>query len=107
MEGLDRTIVTEGYPTEVGLHLLWTDAYGWPAIHILQVRVTNGRTVWWKPGFGGTDRPAEIPGMFRFVYDRLLGSSRITPEALAHFEALQHRTSLEVQKMLAAKDKET
>lgn len=105
MEGLDRTIISEGYPTEAGLHLLWTEHGGWPAIHIVQVQVAAGRTVWWKPGYGGTDQRQDIPSMFKFAPDKHLGSSRITPEALAHFEALHYRTLLGVRKMLAARSK--
>lgn len=107
MEGLDSPLIAKGYPTEPGLHLLWWDHNGWPAIAIVLVQLAEGLgTVWSKLGFGGTDRWQEIHRLFGFQYDEYLGQSRITPEALAHFEMIQQRVSLEVKEMWAAGRKE-
>jgi hypothetical protein len=101
MQGLDRTLVTEGYPTEPGLHLLWSDHNGWPVIAIVRVQVGDNRAVTWWQGVGGTDRWQGLPKMFRFAYDKYLGGSRCSPAAFAHYEALWARTSDEVKAMLA------
>lgn len=38
--------------------------------------------------------------MFRFCADQYLGSSRITPEAVAHYDELWKRTAAAVNAML-------
>lgn len=82
---LDKTIVKEGYPIEPGLHLLWSDHSGWPVIDIVRVQVNGSNVTWWR-GVGGTDRHHDIPRMFQFPYNGYLGNSRISPEAVAHYE---------------------
>lgn len=97
---LDRTLVTEGYPNEPGIHLLWSDQNGWPVLDLVQVQVTDSRIVWWK-GTGGTDREYDISKMFGFSFDQYLGSSRATPEAFSHYEVLWKIASEKVRAMLA------
>ncbi len=103
IEGIDSSLVTDGYPVDPGLHLLWSDQGGWPVIDLVRVQVDGNQEVTWWRGISGTDRWQELPQMFGFTYDKYLGSSRISPEAFAHFEILWLRVSFEVQKMLADK----
>ncbi len=100
MIGLDRELVTEGYPTKEGLHFLWSNHSGWPVIDVVRVQVTDTKVTWWR-GVDGTDRRTEVASMFRFGWTKYLGSSRITPEVLAHYETLWIRTSEEVKTMLS------
>ena len=99
MEGLDRSLVTEGYPTEDGLHFLWSDHQGWSVVDVVHVQVMDGLVTWWR-GTGGTNRQVEIPSLFQFDGSRYLGSSRIVPEAVTHYMALWRRTSEKVRAML-------
>lgn len=85
---VDRTLVTEGYPTEPGFHLLWSEHSGWPVVDLVLVEVIGDLVTWWK-GNGGTDRPQELPQLFQFIYDQYLGSSRVSAEAFAHYKALR------------------
>jgi len=101
MQGLDRALVTEGYPTEHGLHLLWSDHNGWPVIDIVRVQVDDNRVVTWWRGVGGTGRRQELPRVFGFAYDKYLGSSPVSLAAFAHYNALWARVSAEVKAMLA------
>lgn len=96
MDGLDRSLVAEGYPTEEGLHFLWSDHQGWPVLDVVRVQVTDGIVTWWR-GTGGTDRWTEVSKMFQFDGDRYLGSSRITPEIVAHYGALWKRASATIR----------
>jgi hypothetical protein len=92
--GLDRSLVAEDYPTAEGLHFLWSDQQGWPVLDVVRVDVTDGIITWWR-GTGGTNRRSEIPGLFGFEWDKYLGSSRISPEAVAHYEMVWRRTAAE------------
>jgi hypothetical protein len=95
----DRTIVREGYPSEEGMHILWSDEAGWPVISIVWVSVRDGKPTFWK-GSGGTDRTFEVPRLFGMWYDSYLGHSRVTPEALRYYEEQLMRTSVAVNEML-------
>lgn len=99
MNGLDRSLVTARYPTEDGLHFLWSDRNGWPVLDVVHVQVTDGIVTWWR-GIGGTNRPVEISGMFGFDPNQYLGSSRITPEAVAHYDELWKRAAAAVNAVL-------
>jgi hypothetical protein len=99
VNGLDRSLVAEDYPTAEGLHFLWSDHQGWPVLDVVRVDVTDGIITWWR-GTGGTNRRVEIPGLFGFEWDKYLGSSRISPEAVAHYETLWQRTAAAVRALL-------
>jgi hypothetical protein len=99
VNGLDRSLVAEDYPTAEGLHFLWSDQQGWPVLDVVRVDVTDGIITWWR-GTGGTNRRAEIPGLFGFEWDKYLGSSRISPEAVAHYEMMWRRTAAAVRALL-------
>lgn len=49
---VDRSLVTEGYPTEDGLHFLWSDHQGWPVLDVVHVQVTDGIVTWWRGQVG-------------------------------------------------------
>lgn len=107
IDDLDRSLVTPGLPDEPGLHLLWWDHNGWPAIAIVYVhRMSDGSLVWSKLGSGGTDRWHEIPSLFGFPHDKYLGQSVASPKALAHFEALRRRISCEISRAWASNQRE-
>lgn len=99
MNGLDRSLVTVGLPIMEGLHFLWSDHQGWPVLDVVHVQVKDGVVTWWR-GIGGTNRPVEVPGMFGFSPNQYLGSSRITPEVVAHYDELWGRTAAAVNAML-------
>ncbi len=101
MKDLDRSLVTAGYPTEDGFHFLWSDCLGWPVLNVVRVQVSDKTVTWWR-GVEGTDRQVEIPALFGFDYDKYLGSSRVTPEAVAHYSALNTQVSNAVKASLIA-----
>ncbi len=102
MNGLDRSLVTPGYPVEDGLHFLWSDHQGWPVLDVVRVQIADGIITWWR-GTGGTNRPSEITGLFGFAWDQYLGSSRITPEAVAHYDVLWKKVSAAVNARVTSK----
>lgn len=103
MRPIDRSYVFEGYPSEPGLYLLWSDSVGWPVIDIIRVEVRDGRPVFYK-GTDGTDRNYEIRQMCGIAWDRYLGHSPASQEALGYYEERWQEASLEVKALLAKWD---
>ena len=99
-ESIDRSIVAEGFPTEPGMHLFWSDQCGWPVIDLVRVDVDARLVTYWK-GTGGTDRPSEVLSMLRVPYDSFIGHSRVSAEALAYHESRWQRTSEAIHAMLS------
>ncbi len=86
MTQVDRSIVREGYPNGLGLHLLWSVQAGWPVIDIVRVTLLDGRTYFWK-GTESTERTYELKAMYGMWRDGYLGHSKMVPEALTYYES--------------------